>query len=181
MKKEDFVLELFFNEPTKHWHFEEVIKIAKISRPQAVFWLKKLIKECIVKRVKLQKKMPYYLGNYGHPNYKIKKRLFALKKMDSTGFLKHLVALPMARNVIIFGSFSRWDWYKESDIDVFIYGNPDGLERSKYWMALHHEIQLFICKNKEELMKFNPKLLRSILEGYLVKGDFDFIEVRAHA
>ncbi len=50
--KEDFVLELFYNEPTKHWHFEDILKTAKISRPQAAAWLKKFEKEGLAKRVK---------------------------------------------------------------------------------------------------------------------------------
>jgi len=181
MIKTALVLELFFNQPTKRWHFEQIIEAVDISRPQAAYWLKKFAKEKLVKRVKQQGKMPYYLGNYEHPNYQTKKRLFALQKMDVAGFLNHLTALPNAQTVIIFGSFARWDWRKDSDIDLFVYGNDAGLEQCKYELKLRRDIQVFTAKNKEELKKFRPALLRNILEGYRVKGRLDFVEVEAHA
>jgi len=179
MKKGNFVLGLFFNQPTKHWHFEKIIGATDISRPQATYWLKKFIKENLIKRIKPRGKMPYYIGNYEHPNYQTKKRLFALQKMDTSGFLNHLITLP-AQTVIIFGSFSRWDWYQDSDIDVFIFGKDTGLEQGLYELKLHRDIQVFTAKNKNDLKKFKPGLLRNILEGYRVKGTLDFIEV-AHA
>ncbi|MBR9683308.1 nucleotidyltransferase domain-containing protein [Candidatus Woesearchaeota archaeon] len=180
MKKEKKVLELFFNEPSKHWHFEMIIKAAKLSRPQASLWLKKFIKEGLIKKMKSKGKMPYYLGNHEHPNYQTKKRLFMLDEMSRSGFLQHLVTLPKASTVILFGSMSRWDWYAESDIDIFIYGDTEGMELGKYQFKLHREIQLFTAKTKKDFEKFGPGLLRNILEGYLVKGTLNFVEVMAH-
>lgn len=181
MNKREAVLELFFNEPTKQWHFEEIIKAAKISRPQAVYWLRKFARAGIIKRIKPRGKMPYYLACYKSPDYQTKKRLFSLSKMEQAGFLKHLTGLPKAQTIIIFGSMSRWDWYNESDIDVFIYGTTKGLEYGKYRVALHRKLQIFVCQNKEDLKKFSPELLQNILEGYRVKGTLDFIEVEKHA
>jgi predicted nucleotidyltransferase len=174
------IQELFFNEPSKHWHFEDILKNIKISRPQAAYWLKKLIKENIIKRIKPKGKMPYFIGNSQHPHYRTTKRLYAMKKMTESGFLDHLMSLPKAKTVIIFGSFVRWDWYTESDIDVFIYGDDESLETYKYQSKLGHDIQVFTAKEKTEFKKFAPGLLRNILEGYRVKGTLDFIKVSAH-
>lgn len=180
MKKDEVILELFFNEPTKHWHFEEILKAAKISRPQAAQWLRRFTEDNIIQKIKPKRKMPYYIAQYLHPNYQNKKRLFALNTMEKTGFLNHLTAIK-AKTVIIFGSFSRWDWYKGSDIDLFIYGSSDELDVATYENGLHREIQVFTAKTKKDLKKFNPGLLRNILEGYKVKGTFEFVEVKAHA
>ena len=38
--KEDNMLKLFFNSPTKEWHFEEILKQAKITRSKGAGWLK---------------------------------------------------------------------------------------------------------------------------------------------
>lgn len=177
MKKEENVLELFFNEPTKHWHFEKILKEAKISRPQATAWLKKLAKEGIVKKLKQKGKMPYYIGDYENSTYQARKRIFALNEFEKQGFLSHLTSLPKAKTIILFGSMSRWDWYKESDVDIFIYGDPEGLKRGEYWRKLHREIEVFVCKNDEELRNFPIGLLKNVLEGYLVKGTLDFVKV----
>ncbi len=174
MKKEENVLELFFNEPSKHWHFKEIISNAKISRPQASNWLKNFVSEGLIKRVKEKGKMPHYIGFFENPNFQSKKRLFALEQMQKTGFLSHLISLEKAKTIIVFGSFTRGDWYSDSDIDLFIYGDTEDFEKYKYQTKLKREIQVFNAKTKEELKKFRPGFLRNILQGYRVKGLFDF-------
>ncbi|MBU2638988.1 MAG: nucleotidyltransferase domain-containing protein [Nanoarchaeota archaeon] len=181
MSKEESVLELFLNEPAKQWHFEEILKKAKISRPQAMLWLKKFASEKLIKRIKAKGKMPYYIANHKNEEYRVKKKMFALQTFSKAGFLQHLASLPKANAVILFGSMSRWDWHSESDIDLFIFGNPEKIDVGKYRNKLHREIQTFVCKDKEELRKLNLSLLKDIVEGYTVKGSMDFVEVKANA
>jgi predicted nucleotidyltransferase len=179
--KGNIVLELFFENPTRQWHFEEVLKEAKITRSKADKWLKSFIKEGIVRRIKERGKMPYYISNYESPAYQNKKRIFALGMLYDSGLLNHLSSLAKAKSVILFGSFARSDWYHGSDIDLFIYGNPEGLKIAKYEIKLHRDIQLFICHSKGELNKFGPGLIRNIIKGNLIKGDLDFIKVEMNA
>ncbi|MEK6938261.1 MAG: nucleotidyltransferase domain-containing protein [Nanoarchaeota archaeon] len=179
--KEEQVLELFFSAPTREWHFEEILQETKMARSKVNRWLKKFLKERMIKRIKGKGKMPFYLSNYESPEYKNKKKMFALARLYESGLLSHLSSLPKARTVILFGSFSRSDWYEKSDIDIFIYGNPEGLSLSSYETRLHRDIQLFICKTKEELTKYSEDLLRNIIKGNLIKGDLDFITVKINA
>ncbi len=179
--KEDIVSELFFDNPTREWHFEEITKEAGIARSKADNWLKQFVREGIIKRIKNKGKMPYYISNHQSFLYQNRKKVFALKKLYESGLLNHLASLDKAKTIILFGSFARSDWYKNSDIDIFIYGNPEGLKIAKYELKLHHDIQLFIAHNKEELTKFNPGLIRNIIKGNLIKGDLDFIKVEMNA
>ena len=174
--KEDRVLELFFNSP-KHWHFEDLLEKADISRPQLNRWLKQLSKENIIKRIKLKGKMPYYTGNFNNPNYKNKKRLFALEKFYKTGFLNHLASCD-ADTIIIFGSFARSDWYKDSDIDLFVYGKAKDLNLAKYELKLKREIQLFHFKKKQDIKKLDKGVLPNIVNGFTVKGNLDFLNLK---
>ncbi len=176
MKKEDVLLDVFFNEPSKHWHFEKLLEAAKISRPQAARWLKKFLAERLIRRIKEQGKMPYYLADYESPTYQARKRVFALQLLERKGFLSHLIGLPKAKAVYIFGSMSRWDWYSGSDVDVFIYGDDEGLDQAGFWTILGREIETFICKDENDARKFAPGLLRNVLDGYRVKGRIDFIK-----
>ena len=180
MSKEETVLEIFFNSP-KHWHFEELLKQSKMSRGRLNHWLTKFTKEGIIKRVKEKGKMPYYISDFYHPAYRNRKKLYITNLFYKTGFLNHLQTLPKAKTVIIFGSMARADWYKESDIDLFIFGEDDELEQGKYELKLHREIQVFTAKNKDDLKKFGPGLLTNIAEGYFIKGKLDFAEVKANA
>ena len=82
--KEEQILELFFENPTKEWHFEEILKEAKITRSKADGWLKKFIKEDLAKKIKERGKMPYYISNYESPNFQNKKESanFAQKRFN---------------------------------------------------------------------------------------------------
>ena len=180
--KEERVLELFFNESSRRWHFEQVLKKANVSRSNAVKWLAKLIREGIILRIKTESKMPHYIGNVNNPAYQNRKKVYALVKLYQSGFLDHLVALPDTKVIILFGSFARWDWYKESDIDLFIYGKDDMLDIATYETALKREIQVFTVKNEQELHEFNPRLLKNIINGYRIKGRIDeLLQLTDHA
>jgi predicted nucleotidyltransferase len=179
--REEDILELFFDYPTKHWHFKDIKEKINIADNKISRWLKKFRKEKLIKRIHPKHKMPYYIGNYEGPNYQNKKRIFALKKLYESGLLNHLLSLKDIKTAIIFGSINRWDWYKESDIDIFLYGNDDNFEQGRYEMILGREIQLFNCRNKDGLKKFNKGLMKNIVKGNIIKGNLDFLEVKANA
>ena len=178
--KEENVLDLFFNSQ-KHWHFEELLEKSDLSRGRLNSWLHKFLKEGIIIRVKKKWEMPYYQSNIGHPAYTNGKRLYALNTFYKTGFLNHLQSLPDAKTVIIFGSMVRSDWYKESDIDLFIYGDNETLQQGTYERKLKREIQVFSAKKRSDLRKYSSGLLTNIVKGYIVKGNLDFAEVNVRA
>jgi predicted nucleotidyltransferase len=179
--KEDNLLELFFNNPTREWHFEEILLDAGIARSKASRWLKSFANERLIKKVKEIGKMPYYVGNYDSPSYQNKKRLYALNRLYESGLLNHLSSLKKASSVVLFGSFTRWDWHKSSDIDLFVYGDPVGLKIREYELKLHRDIQVFACKDKSEIKKLGEGLIRNIIKGDLIKGDLGFVEVGMNA
>jgi len=181
LSKEEKIMDLFFENPTKEWHFEEIVRQSKIARSKAYCWLNKFIEKKLIKKYKKKYKMPYYTSNYSSSEYRNRKKLFAITKLYESGFLNHLDSLKKAKTVIIFGSFSRSDWYEKSDIDIFIYGNPEGLKIVEYELKLHRNIQLFICQNKKELSKFGNGLIKNIIKGNLIKGDLGFIGVDINA
>lgn len=179
--KEDNVLGLFFNNPTREWHFEEILKQAKITRSKAAGWLKVFLKQGIIKKAKENGKMPFYIGNYESAAYKNRKKLFALNELYNSGLLNHLASLPAADTVVLFGSFSRSDWYEKSDIDIFIYGDYSGLKMAGFEQKLHRDIEIFNCKDKGELKKFGEGLLSNIIKGNLIKGDMNFVRASINA
>jgi len=174
--KEENVLGLFFNEPTKHWHFKYIVKNAKISEQRANYWLKKFVKDRIIKRVKPKSKMPYFIAFHDSVEYKNKKKIFALNKMYQTGLLNKLQSLNNAKTVVIFGSFSRTDWHTGSDIDIFIYGDSEDLKYGTIWMG--RELQVHTFKTKKDIKEIRSGLINNVIKGYFVKGDVhDLVEV----
>jgi len=174
------MLKLFFEEPTRHWRFKDIRQNIPIADNKISRWLKRFLEEEIISKLIPKGKMPYYIGNYENPEYQNQKRIYALKNLHKSGFLNHLAGLK-AKTVILFGSFSRWDWHKNSDIDLFIFGDDSDLEQHKYEKILNRPIQVFSCKNQKALKKFNKGLIMNIIKGDLIKGDLNFIEVKAIA
>lgn len=175
VSKEERIVELFYNESSKHWHFEQILKAAKVSRSNASKWLAKLVNEGLVKHIIQEGKMPYYRGNFDNPTYQNRKKIYALAKLYQSGFLDHLATLSGTKAIFLFGSFSRWDWYTGSDIDLFIYGNDDMLDIATYETALKREIQVFTAKDEKDLQRFGTGLLKNIINGYRIKGRIEDI------
>jgi predicted nucleotidyltransferase len=148
-----------------------------MSRSIVLKWLGRLQKEGVIKRIKERGKMPYFISDFENPGYKNKKRLYSLERLYESGFLNHLTGLKKAKTVILFGSFARADWYKDSDIDIFIYGDKEGFNPYPYQSRLKKDIQFFVAKDKEELKKFTPEFIQNLANGYIIKGKFDFFEV----
>lgn len=174
--KENNVLELFFNEPTKHWHFRDIVKNAKISEQRANYWLKQFIKKGIIKHIKPKGKMPYFISQYTNQDYMNRKKLYALTRMYETGLLKKLQSLKNAKTVVVFGSFARSDWYTKSDIDVFIYGDPEDLKYGSIWCG--RELEVYVFKTKKDIKAIRSGLINNVIRGYFVKGSIhDLVEV----
>jgi predicted nucleotidyltransferase len=177
--KEDRVLNLFFNS-SKYWHFDELLCESKLSRSRLSAWLNKFQKEGIIKRVKPKGKMPFYVRIFESKNFRHKKRLFALTQLTESGLLTHLEALPKAKVVIIFGSFTSYDWHADSDIDIFIYGDDDDFEQGTYELKLQRDIQVHLARDGKDLKRIN-KLLPYIFEGDFIKGSIKDLGVEIYA
>ena len=169
--KEENVLQLILeNSPLKEWRFGEMVAEAKVTKAVANKWLKKYVKEGLLKRVKTQGRFPYFTAGGNNPVYRSWKRLYALETLHKSGLMQQLLLLKSAKTVVIFGSIARGDWYKSSDIDIFIYGRAEELNKSLYESKLKRSIEIHEFESRKELKEVKTGLLANVLNGYLVKG-----------
>ena len=177
--KEENVLKLILeNSPLKEWHFEEIVKTAKVTRIIASKWLKKYVKESLLKRIKEKGRFPYFTVGSNNAVYYSMKRIYLLEELHKSGLLPKLFSLKNAKTIIVFGSSIKGDWYKESDIDLFIYGDIDEFDKSVYELKLKRHIELHIFENKNELEKVKTGLIKNVINGYIIKGQIqDIAEV----
>lgn len=183
--KEEKILELFMNEPTKHWHFSDIVKTSGVSENITGKWLRRFQKNKVIKRVKAEGKMPYFIGNYEEIEFKDRKKLYALQKLYQTGLIQELQRLKNAKTIVIFGSYVRSDWNTDSDVDVFVYGESEHFRFGRFWKGLgfqgkSREIQVHTFHSKKEMEDVRSGLLKNVLRGYVVKGDiYEVMEVAA--
>jgi len=170
--KEDNVLKLILeNSPLKEWHFEEIVKEAGVTKAVANKWLKKYVGEGLLFRRKEKGKFPYFTVGASNIVYLSKKRIYALEQVYGSGLFQKLASLKNARTVILFGSLIKGDWYKGSDIDIFIYGNSKGLDKHFYESRLGRNIELHTFESKAEIKEVKTGLIKNVINGYLVKGE----------
>ena len=177
-RREERVLGMFFEEPLRKFKFKDIVERAGLHRDNANKWIERLKKENMISRVKPKGKFPYYTANYDNVAFRNRKRLYALSLLYESGLLDALAGLGKAEAVVIFGSFARSDWHKNSDIDVFVYGSAEGFDRDFFERKLKRKIEIFSYKGRKALNRINPHLLKNIIRGFYVKGSVPLKEAR---
>lgn len=168
--KEEKILELILeNSPLKHWHFEEFLRITDITRGALNKWLNRYLDEGLLFKVKEKGKFPYLSVGNDNPVYYAKKRQYMLDKLYGSGLIKYLMALD-AKTIIIFGSIIKGDWYKGSDIDVFVLGSKNKIEKHKYELDIQKDIEIHSFSSIDEVKEVKTGLVKNIIDGYVVKG-----------
>jgi predicted nucleotidyltransferase len=174
--KEDQVRKLILeHSPLKEWRFTDIIKEAKVTKAVANKWLQKYIKEGMIKRIKEPGRFPYFTVGKNNPVYTSLKRIYALEQLHNSGLLPKLATLP-AKTIILFGSMSKGDWYKDSDIDLFILGNIPSFQKDFYEKRLNKHIELHIFE-EDELKEVRTGLIKNVLDGYVIKGHIQDVVV----
>jgi predicted nucleotidyltransferase len=177
--KEENILKLILeNSPLKEWRFLEIVKEAKVTKLVANKWLKKYISEGLIKYIKINGKYPYYIVGNNNPIYYSKKRIYALEQLHKSGLIPKLLTLNTAKTIILFGSIIKGDWYKNSDIDVFIYGKFTDFNKKIYELKLNKQIEVHNFENQKDIKKVKTGLIKNIVNGYILKGEIqDFVKV----
>ena len=177
--KEENVLKLILeNSPLKEWHFEEIVREAKITKLTANKWLKKYVSEGLLKHIKEKGRFPHFTVGSNNPAYYSLKRVYALEQLHKSGLIPKLLSLKTAKTIILFGSIVKGDWYKKSDIDIFIFGDISDFDKKIYEHKLQKNIELHIFKDKEEIEEVKTGLIKNIINGYVIKGQIqDIAEV----
>jgi len=177
--KEQTVLKLLLeNSPLKEWHFEDIVKQANITRVIANKWLKKYVAEGLLLHKKEKGKFPYFTVGSNNAVYLSMKRLYALNQLHTSGLIPKLLRQETAKTIILFGSMAKGDWYKDSDIDIFVFGSLSNLNKNAYERKLQKHIEMHIFQSKEELDEVKTGLLKNVINGYVLKGQIqDFAKV----
>jgi predicted nucleotidyltransferase len=174
--KEDNILRLLLeSSPLKEWHFEEIVREAKVTKAVANKWLKKYVKDGTIKHIHKKGTFAYFTAGSKNNQYNSLKRIYLLEQLHKCGLLANLLSLEPAKTVIIFGSSIKGDWYKNSDIDIFILGNFRNFDKQIYESKLKRNIELHVFKNKKELNEVKTGLVNNIINGYVVKGQIQDI------
>lgn len=165
------VLRLFFEDPLPKgigFQLREISRKVDIAPTSVKRYLSDLEKESLIVKAKHRiYGYPVYYANRDNEDFKFLKKIDNIIRVKESGLLGYLSDKCMPDIIILFGSASRGEDLKDSDIDIFILSKKEKLDITKYEKILNRKIELFFSSN---LNKLSKELRNNILNGFILKG-----------
>lgn len=160
------ILELFFEEPNRNFHLRQVSRLTSIAVTSVKKYLNELLKDKLIMK-DTKTIYPTYLANETNPLFKLYKKQFLVQKLFFSGLTDYLEQTVHPRCIILFGSMSKGEYTKASDIDLFIQSSEQELNLNNFEKKLKHKINTLF---EPELSRLNKGLLNNILNGDVLSG-----------
>ncbi len=164
------VLKVFFDDPVPKGGFQlrEIGRLAKLAPKSVGIYLEELIKEgLVVKEIRRLHKYPVYYANRDDSSFKLYKKLDLVASLYETGLVDHLYDKRVPGCIVLFGSASKGEDLKGSDIDIFIEASEKIIDLSKFEKKLGRRINPIFSGNFQEL---SQELKNNIVNGVILKG-----------
>lgn len=161
-------LKPFFEDNYRRINIREYARIAGISPPSASKLLHSYRKELLLNKEK-EKNYIYYVANKDSRAFIELCRAYWLQRFEKAGLIECLELEYLVPVVILFGSFSKAEVKRSSDIDIALFSVTAKVPNlGKFEKRLGRKIQLFQFKTKGDVK--NEELLNSILNGFMLSG-----------
>lgn len=164
------VLQLFFVDPHRESiGLRELSRFTGLSTPSVKLHLKRFVEEGIIKTGPFRG-MPVYWANQSDERFRYLKKLNTLNLLHKTGLIRYILDKCQPNVIILFGSASRGEDTKDSDIDLYVECIEEKLDLSQFEKELKRKVQLHFYDsfNKVHSKELKNNLLNGIiLEGYI--------------
>ncbi len=158
-------LKPFFEDCYRRISVREYSRIIKISPPTASKLLSKYEKLGFLIINKDKNYIFYYANKNNRVFVDLSRIYWKIKLEELTNFLnENLTKSP----IILFGSLSKAETKKDSDIDICIIGYKKELNLKSFENNLRRKIQLFFFSSIEDIK--NKELRNNIINGYILNG-----------
>lgn len=159
-------LEPFFKDNYERINVREYSRRTKMSPPTASKLLSEYEREGFLKKEK-DKMYIYYVANKENKQFILLSRIYWQISFEKlTEYLKEELVSPV---IILFGSFSKAEINKNSDVDIAVFSvSVKQLKLDKFEEKLKRKIQLFMFHSEHDVK--NKELLKNIYNGHLMEG-----------
>ncbi len=165
------ILRVFFEDPSPKgigFQLREISRKVAIAPPSVKKYLTELEKEGLIVKAKHRiYGYPVYYANRDSENFKFLKRLDTIIMIKESGLLDYLSESCMPDVIILFGSSSRGEDQKDSDIDLFVMAREERTDLSKFGSRLNRKVNLLF---NEDFSSLSKELRNNILNGVILKG-----------
>ena len=164
------VLKVFFSDPDPKAEFQlrEISRAAKIAPPSVKKYLGELKKEGLITETKHRaNNYPLYSAKRESTEFRFLKKTDMIFAIRESGLLDYLDEECAPDAIVLFGSASRGEDIKESDIDLFLLCKETKLDLSKYEKNIKRKINILF---EEEFGALSKELKNNIINGAILKG-----------
>ena len=138
------VLVFFIENPYEEVYLREISKKIKISPYTAKKYLDRLVKDKLIVEER-KGNLRYFKANLNNLVFRHLKTAYKLYEIEESGLVEFLQRkIPNVSSIVLFGSGSRGEDSKESDIDILVIGKEIPLNLSEFEKKLKKEINLHI-------------------------------------
>lgn len=160
------LLKVFFLNPTDSMRLREISRMANLSPPSVMQYLKDFEKQGLVKKY-IKRNIPFYQAERDSEDFKAYSRIGMLFELQDSGLIGHLWEKLAPEAIILFGSCAKGESTEESDIDIFIIGKERKLDLKSYEKKIGRNIHLLFEENPKDISK---ELINNLINGIVLKG-----------
>ncbi len=161
-------LKPFFKDNYERIHVREYARTMKISPPTSSKRLSNLNKQGLLNKEE-ERNIIYYYANKDSKDFIDLSRIYWRQQLNN--LINYLTKELINPLIILFGSFSKAEVKKDSDIDLAIFTNSNKkLNLNDFEKMTGRSIQLFTFKSRRDVN--NKELLNNLLNGYIITGNW---------
>jgi|APSaa5957512622_1039677.scaffolds.fasta_scaffold02613_5 predicted nucleotidyltransferase len=158
-------LAAFFEDCYREISVREYARIMKISPPTASKMLNSFVIEGLLKKREDRGFLLFRINRGNFVGKDLSRIYWNEKLFPLVNFLKNEI---YSDSVVLFGSLSKLEVTKKSDIDLAIFTkSKKKIDLKKFEQKLKRDIQIFVFKNLEEI---HEELRLNIINGYILDG-----------
>lgn len=165
------VLKIFFDDPNPKdagFQLREISRATNLAPTSVKKYLEDLKEEgLIIKSEHRIHHYPVYWANRASENFRSLKKMDMIFNIQDSGLLAYLQDKCMPDVITLFGSASRGEDLKDSDMDLFLLCKEAKLNLEPYEQQLKRKISIFYCNNFGTLSK---ELKNNIINGDILSG-----------
>ncbi len=165
------VLGIFFDDPAPEgggFQLRELSRKAKLAPKSVKNYLEELEGEGIIRRKKHRAQgFPLYCASRESEKFLFFKRLNTLYLLAESGVIGYVNDTCMPSAIVLFGSASRGEDIKDSDIDLYVECKERKLNLEKFEKEIGRKISVLFS---EKLAELSPELKNNIINGIRLKG-----------
>jgi predicted nucleotidyltransferase len=162
------VLKVFLFNPTESFRLRELSRLAKLSPPSVIAYLKQFEKQGLINKY-VKRSIPFYKAEIDNEKFKHYKKISILFELYNSRLIDYLWENLSPDALILYGSYAKGESTESSDIDIFVIGKEKKLNLEKYEQELGTDIHIIFNNDPKTIPK---ELKNNLINGITLKGYF---------